>query len=263
MTHVGDDLLTAVALGDATSDERERVEAHVKACAACRDILEDTRRVLKATSDLEEPGRGDEYGARVWARIEPRLPKTAGDSAAWLGASRGWLAAAAVLLIAIGAFLAGRWSHDTPQTQTQAPTATRAQHGESATQSIRERVVLAALGDHLDRTERALVELVNADSAGTVDITAEQAWARDLLEANRIYRQSASGAASPALVALLGELEPVLLEIVHSPSRLTADDYDALRARIEDRSLLFKVRVTGASLRARQRSLIHTGAPTS
>jgi hypothetical protein len=262
MTHVDDDLLAAVALGDATNDERERVEAHVQTCGVCRDILDDTRRVLKAASELEEPARDGDYGARVWTRIEPHLPATAtAASPGWWRASRGWLAAAAVLLIAVGAFVAGRWSRET--TPTPAPVPTLAHSGGGAEPSIRERVVLAALGDHLDRTERTLVELVNAEPADTVDITAEQAWARDLLEANRIYRQSARGAASPALVALLGELEPILLEIVHSPSRLTADDYDALCARIEDRSLLFKVRVTGASVRARQRSLIQTGAPTS
>jgi hypothetical protein len=259
MTHVDEDLLAAVALGDATADERQRVESHVRACAACRDTLDDLRRVLDAASDLEEPARGDDYGARVWTRLEPRLAMTPRVSE-WWRASRGWLAAAAMILLTVGAFVAGRWSREAsppPQPQLQA-------HAEDDTrQSVRERVVLAALGDHLDRTERTLVELVNAGPGGTVDITAEQAWARDLLDANRIYRQSARGAASPALVALLGELEPVLLEIVHSPSRLTTADYDALRSRIEDRSLLFKVRVTGASVRARQRSLIQTGAPTS
>ena len=38
---------------------------------------------------------------------------------------------------------------------------------------------------------------------------------------------------------------------------------DALRARIEDRSLVFKLRVTGADVRARQRTLIHPGEKTS
>ena len=134
---------------------------------------------------------------------------------------------------------------------------------QSAASSIRERVVLAALSDHLDRTERGLVELVNADERGTIDISAEQAWARDLLDANRLYRQSARGTASPALVNLLGELEPILLDIVHSPSRLSADEFQSLRSRIDDRSLVFKVRVTGADVRARQRALIHSGEKTS
>jgi hypothetical protein len=128
--------------------------------------------------------------------------------------------------------------------------------------TIRERVVLAALGDHLDRSERTLVQLVNADGGGDVDISGEQAWARDLLDANRLYRQSAR-TASPALSQILDELEPVLLDIVHSPSRLSGDEFQALRSRIEDRSLVFKLRVSGADVRARQKTLLHSGEKTS
>jgi hypothetical protein len=123
--------------------------------------------------------------------------------------------------------------------------------------------VLAAVGDHLDRTERALVELVNAGDGRTVDISAEQAWARDLLDTNRLYRQSVRGTGSPALSQLLDELEPVLLDIIHSPSRLSGDEFDALRSRIEDRSLVFKLRVSGADVRARQQALLHSGEKTS
>jgi hypothetical protein len=96
-----------------------------------------------------------------------------------------------------------------------------------------------------------------------VDISAEQSWARDLLEANRLYRQSVRSAGSPAIASLLDDLEPVLLDIVHGPSTLSADEFHALRARIEDRSLVFKLRVSGADVRARQRSLIHPGEKTS
>ena len=71
---------------------------------------------------------------------------------------RGWLAAAAVLIAVAGAFLAGRLSRDS------APPAVVAQATPDAS-AIRERVVLADLGDHLDRTERALTEFVNASDA--------------------------------------------------------------------------------------------------
>jgi hypothetical protein len=158
---------------------------------------------------------------------------------------RAWLAAAAILLAVVGAFLAGRFSRNAGEPQQAVNTSTAADR-----RAIRDRVVLAALGDHLDRTERALVELVNTDADGTLDISAEQSWARDLLEANRLYRQSARNAGSLAIASLLDDLEPVLLDIVHSPSTLSADEFHALRARIEDRSLVFKLRVTGADVRA-------------
>jgi hypothetical protein len=158
-----------------------------------------------------------------------------------------------------GAFLAGRWSF----APRHAPVENRARATAPDPSTIHDRVVLAALEDHLDRAERGLVELVNADADGTIDISAEQAWARDLLDANRLYRQSAGGAASPVVADLLGELEPVLLELVHSPSRLSAAEFDALRARIEERSLVFKVRVSGADVRARARTLRRPGEQTS
>jgi hypothetical protein len=255
MTHIGEEQLVAYALDDAEGT-RIAIETHLASCAACRAELEELRRVLLAAAELDAPQRPPGYGADVWARLEPRLPgKARSRHVAW----RPWLAAAAVLLLAIGAFLAGRWSRPT---EVPARMANAGRPSPDAS-SIRERVVLAALGDHLERTERALVELVNTDGSGTVDISAEQSWARDLLDANRLYRQSARGAASPALVNLLGELEPILLAIVHSPSRLTADEFQSLRSRIDDGSLVFKVRVTGADVRARQQTLIHAGEKTS
>jgi hypothetical protein len=250
MTHVTEEQLVAYALDDADADARGEIEGHVTSCGECCEALAELRRVLQAASELDVPERSADYGAEVWARLVPQLPDHATRRVSW----RPWLAAAAVLILAIGAFLTGRWSR-----APQAPVRLATGSTPSPAASIRERVVLAALSDHLDRTERGLVELVNADEGATIDISAEQAWARDLLDANRLYRQSARGTASPALVSLLGELEPILLDIVHSPSRLSADEFHALRTRIDDRSLVFKVRVTGADLRARQQALIHSG----
>jgi hypothetical protein len=258
MMHVAEERLIAYALADLEPGDRAAVEEHVRECHACGEALDELLRVLEATASADVPARASDYGARVWARLEPRLPAPRREPGRLPVPV--WFAAAAILLMAVSAFLIGRWS-GTPSTST--PAATSASGREPDTRSIRERVVLAALGDHFDRTERTLVELANADASRLVDISAEQAWARDLLEANRLYRQSAQGSASSALMELLGEIEPILLEIVNSPSRLTPDDVHALQARIEDRSLLFKLRVTGAHLRARQRTLTHPGEPSS
>jgi hypothetical protein len=254
MTHITEEALVAYALDDADQTTRHEVEAHMTTCDECRESLDELRRVLVAATEIEVPERPPDYGAEVWARLAPQLQNRPARIVSW----RPWLAAAAVALLTVGAFLIGRWTRPA-QAPVQVATATAS----SPASGIRERVVLAALSDHLDRTERGLVELVNADGGGTVDISAEQAWARDLLDANRLYRQSARGAASPALVNLLGELEPILLEIVHSPSQMSAGEFHSLRSRIDDRSLVFKVRVTGADLRARRQALIHSGEKTS
>ena len=258
MTHLGEEQLIAYVLGDADERARAEVDAHAAECETCRGEIAALRATLEVAADSPVPERGGDYGAAVWARLEPRLGTS---RAGRLGAPvnwRAWLAAAAILLAVVGAFLAGRFSRNAGEPQQAVNTSTAADR-----RAIRERVVLAALGDHLDRTERALVELVNTDADGTVDISAEQSWARDLLEANRLYRQSVRNAGSLAIASLLDDLEPVLLDIVHSPSTLSADEFHALRARIEDRSLVFKLRVTGADVRARQRTLIHPGEKTS
>jgi hypothetical protein len=254
MTHVDEQSLVAYALDDVAEGTRGSIDAHLAECATCRAAFDELRQVLVAASDLPVPERGDTYGAEVWARLAPQLSRTRTAQHEW----RVWLPVAAAILLVVGAFLAGRWSkdHDAPRSVPVTAAAT------PDAKAIRERIVLAALGDHLERTERGLVELVNTTGTGSVDISAEQAWARDLLEANRLYRQTARGAAPPALVELLDELEPILLELVHSPSQLTGAELDVLRARIENRSLVFKLRVTGADVRARQRSF-HTGEQTS
>ncbi len=123
--------------------------------------------------------------------------------------------------------------------------------------------MLSALGDHLDRTERTLVEMVNASDSDRVDISAEQAWASDLLDANRSIASPRAARPRRSRSEVLDELEPVLLDIVHSPGALSSDEFHALRSRVEDRSLVFKLRVTGADVRARQKTLLHPGEKTS
>jgi HAMP domain-containing protein len=257
MNHIPEDLLIAVVLDEAEPPTRAEVNLHLAGCERCRQDAEEVRRVLRAAAIDQVPARGDDYGAHVWARLEPRL-FPAHKHPRWADRRR-WLAAAAVVLLAVSAFVVGRWSGAPVEPTRDSAVREVSTHP----RSVRERVVLAAIGDHVERAERALVELAHTTDAGTVDITAEQVWARQLLDANRLYRQSLQDASSPALADLLGELEPILLELVNSPSRLSEPDVRALQARIEERSLVFKLRVTGAQMRARQRTLFHNGEPTS
>jgi len=51
---------------------------------------------------------------------------------------------------------------------------------------------------------------------------------------------------------VLDDLERSLLEIVHSPSPISAADLDHIRRRIDAAALLFKVRVMSDELRQRE-----------
>jgi len=55
-----------------------------------------------------------------------------------------------------------------------------------------------------------------------------------------------------AIAGLLDELERVLLEIVHSPSRPSAMQVDELRRQLHDDGILFKMRVLDTAVRNRQ-----------
>ena len=271
MTHVSEDDLIALALGDAEPGSAGATSAHVESCAECRAALAEIEATLEAAESMPVPERGDDYGRKVWATIEPALgtrhsapgtaPSFAADAAtagkpgtrhSAPGTMRAGMALAAALLLAAGAYWLGRQSVNPAPQQAHAPAPAP---DAPAASTIRERVMLAALGEHLDRTERTLVELVNTAPEARVDISAEQQWARDLLEANRLYRRAAGISTTPALSQVLDDLEPVLLEIANSPSRITSEEFEALRDRIEARSLLFKVRVSGADVRARERAL--------
>lgn len=55
------------------------------------------------------------------------------------------------------------------------------------------------------------------------------------------------------MAAVLDELERSLLEIVHSPSPISATDLEQIRRRIDAAALLFKVRVMSDGIWQRER----------
>jgi hypothetical protein len=120
----------------------------------------------------------------------------------------------------------------------------------------RDRILLATVAAHLDRSERLLAEVAHTpDASDGVDLSAERAWARDLLAANRLYRQSTRQAGRPRLAGVLDELEPFLLDLAHAPDELPAAELAALRERIASQALLFKVRVASDHLENRKQTL--------
>ena len=149
--------------------------------------------------------------------------------------------AASMAILLVAAFLAGR----TLKPSAKETIADAAQ--------LRERVLLVALGAHLERTKMMLVELANAQPVGgQVDISLEQDSAARLLEANRLYRQTAVNAGNYQVTALLEELERVMVELAHSPASIPEQQLEDLRSRMEERSLLFKVKVFSSQFENRE-----------
>jgi hypothetical protein len=153
--------------------------------------------------------------------------------------------AAAIAGLAIAAFVAGRyWPADHQWAST-------ARHAVSPRPGDGERARTVAIIDHLERSERVLLDLANG-GASDVDVSGEQAWAAELVDANRLYRDAAAQAGETATALVLDDLERSLLDIVHAPSRLTAAELEEVRARLDAAALLFKVRVLSNELRERE-----------
>jgi len=230
---------------------RTGIDVHLDQCETCAATYRALTGTLRLIATPEAPERGDQYGLEVWQRIRHRLPEQEVPWwSVWFRADR--LATAgsfAVLLLA--AFVAGRWwSSPDPAV---APTLASTKPGAAAavTDDARQRILLTSVADHFDRSERVLTDIMNAPAGE--DISAEQRWVEDLVATSRLYRQDAVDAGEHSVALVLDELERSLLEIVHTPSRVTASNLEEIRRRIDAASLLFKVRVLGDELRQRER----------
>jgi hypothetical protein len=232
-------------------------EKHIEACQACSAAYESLAGALQLMDAPDTPERGDQYGLEVWQRIRARLPEQEASrwttSMAWLRWSlweRPALAGGIAMLI-VAAFFAGRlWPNAAGRGATPAPATASAKPGDAAGNDGRQRILLTSVADHLDRSERILTDIMNAPDGG--DISAEQRWARDLVAESRLYRQDAVDAGEQSVAGVLDELERNLLEVVHSPSKMTAAELNDVRQRIDAAALLFKVRVLGDELRQRE-----------
>jgi hypothetical protein len=256
MNHPNEEELLAYQGGEVL--RRDAIAEHLSDCSECRAELERIEAVLGALSAMPVPDPGDDYGQRVWQQIAPRLAErrsrwwnftgTGEFTAGWLQPRR-WAAVGAIAAVVLVAFMAGRFTKRT----TLVPIAADASAGK-----VRERVLIMAVGEHLGRSEMVLVELANAEPLNgkqkQVNISAEQRRAEDLLEENRLYRQTALEQGDAGLANVLDELERVLLDVAHGPQEVTPAQLETIRHRIEARGILFKVRVVGKELEQREES---------
>jgi len=214
-----------------------RTAAHVASCAECASRLKTLRALLARIEEEPVPERGEDYGREVWARLAPRLPSAPRPvRRPWFLAPKPLVAAGALGAVVLAAFLAGQAA---------------ARRAAVSTPAARDRVLLIAVGEHLERTEAVLLELVHGPGEGGLDVSSEQARLSDLLPANRLYRQAANRSGEAGVSGVLDDLERILLDVRHGPSRLSAAEREALARRIDAEGVLFKIRILGSRLRDR------------
>ncbi len=238
MKHITEEQLVWFYYGEAAHPEK--IREHLLACDICQKELEQIRATLSQVLAIEAPEPALDYEAGVWRALEARIenpgrrshwPQMWFPKAAWAGA---------FAFLLLGAFLAGRYLPHSPT----APPSNQAKANP-------ERIVLVTVGEHLERSQMLLVEIMSTDGTGNQELTAERQRARDLLDANRLYRESAARTGDPTIGRVLDELERVLVEIANSPSGGAGQELKAIRKQIESEGLLFQIRVIDSRVQQR------------
>jgi hypothetical protein len=244
MMHLAEEELIGQAYGEAAP----QVMQHLESCAECARTYAELQSDLAELSAIEPPHRDPFYGEQVWQSISPALassaqPRRSQPRQRWFAAPlalRLGYAAVCAALVA-GAFYAGRrWEHNGKQPPV---TATNNQP------KPRQPIVVVVLGDHLDRSERLLVELKHVDASNTAMMPPLRDEARSLLAANHVCRQNAEKTGDPALEGALDHLDHLLAEMANQPGGLNSAAITRLQDEMTTEGLLFEVRV----LRSRAR----------
>jgi hypothetical protein len=227
--------------------------AHIEECEECRAELARIAAVLDRVDAPEVPEPDADYESRVWQRLEWRLrgEKKRERRKEWIR----WGAVAAVVALA---FVAGLlWKRENravaplvAERSTQSPNQVIKQQ-QQVQQLQRDRILLIVVNEHFDESERILVELSNLKPEEGLDIGPERARAEGLLASNRLYRRTAEQRGEENVATLLDDLEPVLMQIAHAPSQVSANELRSIQKRVEAKGLVLKLRVVRANVRGK------------
>jgi hypothetical protein len=232
MSHLTDEQLVEHYFAEGAN--RDVAETHLRICSRCKQAFEEISNTL-AVRAPEPPAREPGYGKRLWHSIETPLRPYPATKRPYFSWPRLALAGACMLALAAAFFAGSLWR------------ASRNHGSEAANPAqAKQRVVLFVLDDHLDRSERMLVELSHAGGEDGDSGDLLQAEAKQLLSDNRLERQALSGGSDPMMAAALDHLERVLLELANSPDKLTSADIERIEREMNTDSLLFQIRVLRA-----------------
>ena len=242
MNHLSEEQIVLHYYSDAENEAE--VERHLAGCAECRAEFARVESMLRQIEPVEVPEPAANFEEKTWLNIRDRLHERGGFFRWLFRPQQKWALAGVMAVLLIGAFLAGRfWPRPgQPVAVQQPPAAVNPQ-----------RIVLVAVGDHLERSQMLLLEIVNNEESGRINFSAEQQLARDLLDDNHLYRVSAQQAGDPQVTRVLDELGRVLTEIANGPSEISDSDLRQFRKTIQSEGLLFKVRVMQSEVNSKAR----------
>jgi anti-sigma factor RsiW len=250
MHHLTEDELIAHAYAE---DETDALQQHLERCAECATAYAAVSNDLDEMEFAAVPMRDELHGKRVWESIADRLPEYEAPKRRWFpsrmpGGLWGGLTVGACAGLLVFGFLAGRLWERMQGQPAQTILSNPAQHKQPDVARPQEHVVVVVLSDHLDRTERLLMELKHADAGSAETVSPLRDEARTLLVANRICRKNTKRDDDPDLAAALDRLDHLLAALANQPEGLDSAGIARLQEEMNSDRLLFEVRV----LRSRQ-----------
>ena len=240
MNHLTDEQIALHCSGDAGNGAE--INQHLGECSECRESFEQLKAILAFIHSTPVPEPHENFEREMWLKVQDRLPYVKPTLRQRLFplhfSPAKWASAMAVAVLILAAFVAGRfWPRGSDRVVPAA-----------SAQIDPQRVVLVAVGDHLERSQMLLIEIMHTDATRGLDLSREQAQARDLLDSNRLYRLSAQEKSDPGVERMLGQLEPVLAEIANAPRDFSRKDLREIQAQVQSQGLLFKIRVVGSAI---------------
>ncbi len=238
MKHLSEEEIVEHYFADPTSKIFRNAQRHLDGCGECGTESAQLADDMNALREMDSEVLSATYGEEVWSRLKDTLPQIEVEHRAarrftwWQGLSY----AGACAVVVLGAFQIGRmWEHRqhpiTPAAKAPPPA------------SAERQVVVVVLGDHLDRSERLLVELKHANGEDAEVVTPLRDEARGLLAANREFLQDAGKGDDEALKEALDHLDHLLSHVANEPGGLNAEGIVRLQKEMKVDGLLFQVRV--------------------
>jgi hypothetical protein len=254
--HVTDDELLLDYYNESEPADRASRAAHLAACDACRALDREMRAVLALVDTAPTLEAPPGFGREMWARVEPHLSSRTTRRRSWWAAIslRQFALAGGMAVLLLGSFALGRVWERAPRKDDVEPRAGGAHVSEGRSpDSVTERLLRAEMEDHLERSQRVLVDLANNEDGGDVSLASDRSRAADLVADGRLYRRAADRIGDVEMRDLLEDVERVLVDVANGSADGSSKESNDVRTRIGEQDLLFRLRVAAADIRERQR----------
>ena len=229
--------------GELEASEAERFEEHLSGCAGCRELVEMDALIAGSLTTAMDAAYPVELESRVLALAakEPWYAK----AAVWLRHGEFRMPAPAAIAAALVLIVLGALALPSGDTSTSAggdremlspssDTGSEWIDAETAGQEVR---------SMLRRTRTLLLALATAgpDEEGRYHLEAEEALSRDLIHEVRMLEAGAAADDDTDILALVRDLEFILLDVSTWEGEADADRLALLQDGISERSLIYRV----------------------